>query len=683
MAKYVIGTVVFFCLAASLPFPVVLAVDGQMPFLLWTAALDPFLVPIIGGCLGVAGVCTALSLYRRTAERRRPEIEKLMHSFDNTYAFARDSLAAYRRKASTFRAVTVAYIIFMLAVIYTIILALCLFDNLFINLSGLIFYVPLVGITVAFARTEEIKLGSGYLPREKFPLLYDLLYACAHRAGVKGRFRIHLAPDCNIGINFANNYYNLTLGVHAAQMLSFDELSAVFMHEMAHIKHHDTHKVAGYNRLSRFFSDAMREKPKLLFYLNFALLYWIGAVYVTYYDLYNLCVSLNDEIAADALVRERAADRQNFINAAAKLRCYDEYTAGLDTYSFFAPEEPTAAYTADILKDFLRDYQTKRERWLTICRTALPDRRPTHPTLFERMAFMETDIGELTFLFPADPFREEMDAVCAEFDRRFYQEILPTYGAARKAEYLDMRDKAAAYLALSEAERDKLNSLDNAQYADAFSKVLDYDRALALYGRAIDELPENAFAAYGKGDILLAVYDDGGVPCIKAAIDKSNTYIEQGGELLLKYLQKMGRAREREETREWLTMRLQRAINQAFDYNRFKRGDRFLPHTLDKKQIKGLRETAARYGCIGGLYALKKLSKDGYSLHVLGVSFLPGFEADAQKAYAALFYHTDNTKGDYLLQILNGNKKLAAKLEKAGGGLLYRKQQITEAQKNE
>lgn len=514
---------------------------------------------VFGATMLTAAVLSTLSMHY--INRKRPEIERIAEIVDGTYAFARQNIDRFKRRARLVRVLTSLYITGVTTALFALPLAAALFGHWAHYVLSLL-HIPAIAICVTLVNTERLELGVNELKKHDFPQIFALIETAAHLSGVHGKFTAAVTEGCDVSVGSINGTYTLFIGIEALMLLSDKEMAAVFLHEMAHIKHRDTQTLAVKNRLTRFFKSVIEDKSRLFRMMYFFLLYGMAAVFSQHFRLYAACVALSAETAADELVKTTGGG-QDFINAAAKLRCMVEYNFGLNP-PFYADEDAPRRYYTDKIARFKVVYRQKSEQWLAVCRNALAGPRHTHPSLSERIAFMGADIGTLDFCICQDAYAAEVSAAVGFMDTQFWVKISRGYAMARRREFLPYEKAAKRGEHLSAERLNDMDYIDLSLFADAHIKCGRYEKALMLFDRALSIKPDHAFSLYKKGFLLIKSYDPRGFEPMRRAIELEPEYADIGGELLLAGYLRQGRQDEERAARKEMLHRLQEKLNRQF-----------------------------------------------------------------------------------------------------------------------
>lgn len=631
-----------------------------LPVFLWLENLDiietlrNISVVITFVAIGLYTAAAFLSITGKSRDNKKVDMKQQSQFFDNTYEYARRAKAKYGNKMRRAYVFTVIYMFTALLLFYIASVAALLFHIAMLPVSAIFFLVVFNALARIAGKKKRIP-DSIPLDPVKFPVMYGISGRCAYKLGINTRkVRLDAIEEDNASVAIYGGAVHVSLGYNLIAFCSEEELENVILHELAHVKHSDTKRSRRYRRtgswLSAIFGRRMvisAEKP---------VFYWLASRYINFAELYSAASSLGVEIAADEEVKA-SGSAQPYINACAKLVCFNEFVKQMPLFNAYFPEEPADNYFELCSKAFANSYKRYGHEWAYICRSSLPFRRPTHPTLPERITFFGVnDIGLDFAPGVSDGFAAERSAVIAEIDKKYHKILSKNYEHKRKANYLHYKEIADAPAADDASDYDILSA------AMACERLCMYAHALALYTHVLERTPDCALAQLRKGILLLSSYDDTGLAFVISATNARLDYAEQGTETVMDYILRRGLTGRLEECRQWSTDILQKKIDISYNYSQYKGRDRIEPNTVRQSTKELLVRFAQKREFISGIYAADKVSPDGFRLSYIGIMFKRrSFDADCVIAFKDINFLLDTTReGDkYEVAIFNLNPAMA------------------------
>lgn len=629
-----------------------------LPALLWLAKLDvaqtlrdiSLFVIFIAAAVYIAAAF--LSIAAKSRDERKLNIRTQSEFFDNTYAYARRQHDKYFKKMKLVYALSRIYISLMPVLFYLAALGAFLYHLALIPLS-ILYFIAAVGLLMRMLPWREIRPESIALGEADFPVLYGILDRCKKKLGVTGVVKLAIIEEDNARVYCGRGHSVVSIGFTLVGFLSEGELEAVIMHEVAHIKHADTRRQRRYDSIK----SILNSPPGRLFPIGAdkPLLYWLASRYIPFFDLYDHSTSLAAETVADREVKA-LGDGREYINANAKLVFFAEFGAQPRTFNVYESESPVVNYFELQAAAFLKSCKRFRIEYERVCYNAVPPRRPTHPTLAERMADFGITGFNIDFGAEAsDGFLRDRREVIARVDKKYYDVLVDGYEDRRKVNYLHFKELA---------EREEPEGDDSAALmrAVAAENICDYALAYSLYEKVLSHTPDNSLALLSKGLLMLAQYDDDGIKLVVEAVNLRNDYAEAGTTAVTGYLLRRGMAEQLESSRQWAIDTLQKKIDISYDNFDERKPGKWQENTVRPPARELIVRLASGSPCVSGVFAADKVSAGGYSVSYIGVWFARDFyDTDCEIFMSDLNIGLDTTReGDnYFTVILNVNPAMA------------------------
>lgn len=308
----------------------------------------------------------------------------------------------------------------------------------------------------------------------------------------------------------------LVLGLPLMQALDRDEFASVVAHEFGHFG-------GGHGSFSGWIYRVRGSWYRLLHALS-ARDAWSARLfqrffgwYAPYFDAYSFVLARENEYAADAVAARvagagAAATALVRVNVGAH-RLHEVFWPGVVDANRRQPEPPET-----LMRDMARALRTADradpER-LAGRLAAAPDPYDTHPTLAQRLQAFGVEVA----VSPADGpsaaealLGDELTAFEEAFSRRWRDGVAERWREDHAAHVAD--SERLGELEMQET-RSPADAVEHAALVERLHPGID---ALPLYRRAVALAPEDAFAWYRLGELLLARDDRDGIDALRRAL---------------------------------------------------------------------------------------------------------------------------------------------------------------------
>ena len=418
------------------------------------------------------------------------------------------------------------------------------------------FYVPLIyALWLLFAALPRLDplnrrqddVDPSALEEAEYPALYKSLRAAATKMGYSGEIRVCVTSDCNAGIVKTKRGCIVELGVLLWYVVTPEELTAIFLHEFAHLQNEyvrDGKADAHMAQLERIGRRPFFPFLQGLFYS------WFDNASAFECELFLYSVSLLTETAADDLMRGEG-DAKTAASGLLKTGYYPYYewsNGTVNTENPYRSEEALRSFVRRNAECFLRTAEANCEKWNRLIEAELLSRSATHPLLRDRLKKLGFETPFVPdFTRPSGTFASECEKAIERCSELLFEHLPQPFGEMKKGLYDD-----ALHIVESWEERGK--PLDADTYADvddALRSLCRTDEANELCSKALETLsgPAALYANYALGLFLLHDFDPAGLPLVYLAAEGNSNYMENGFEAIGSFCCMMGLSDELEEFR--------------------------------------------------------------------------------------------------------------------------------------
>ncbi len=499
-------------------------------------------------CLGLLFVFATINPFigYRYYKKKLPNtsIKQLSDNLWEHIQLIRMDYARAKKKINSVYMHTVAYLILVV-----VLCLLCIFGSFNHSSYTCLFVSVLIlyGLVLPYnPRSVHIDM-TAFSKKRDYPYLYSMAEDAAKRVGVKGQIYISFSGTSTASIASNGNKILISLYPAVLNILQEEELYAILIHEMAHIKNGNT-DIKHFLRLLFYFKNTNISYISTFILKPF--LIYAKAVYVYEYNIFSDASSVIVEELADRTVAEYS-DITVAGNALFKIHCFNEFVDKLEFYTDFRhlKAETFLPNISQLYAElFLENMQENEEAWRELVKKEIQPRGASHPILRTRLEIIGASKIRLTMPESIGIYREECKKVSAESDRAMCE--------ASSADYKEFREKYYVKPLKAVKEwQDKgkpCNAVDARSILDALLAVGMYDDALGF----TDEIIANQkgglvlYAKFQRGKLRLEKQDNGGIDDLYDAAEGNNNFIEDSMALIGDYCCKMGLHDRLEEHRE-------------------------------------------------------------------------------------------------------------------------------------
>ena len=506
--------------------------------------------------------------------------------------------------------------------------------------------------------------------REEYPQIYELAEECARSQGWSGRIAIRFSDGCNAGIHRSGNTCSIYLGVLLLNLLTKEELKAVFCHEFNHI----IQEKRSINRIrSHFEWLGGGATPHFLSGLVNLFYELPDAVFTLEFQLYRYANAIDMENTADqAMITMVSGENAASMLMKLKFHSLFQWEEGtFDTLNDYASEQPDENYLTTQLQ-LLKQRMLEREPiWRELFYKEILARSATHPTAAMRLESL--GVRELPKIrFPEqDDYRAECQKAMAFMAETVCKELESNYSEARQEAYLTPLKIVGAW----EAAGKPVIPEQYADVDDALRILGRYTEAEALCKEAMETLPAAAgcYGTFMHGCFLLRTYDDAGIDLIYAAIERNHNYLDEGLSMLGEYCCLTGNGPALETYREKAVAMTQVARDVYAHMNDLKKGDRLVPEELPGELHDSLLNYLERVdeGQIDRVYLVRKvINQENFTSAVI-VRFQPGAAEESCNQMMDKLFHFLDTCSDWQFSLFDYARVAKAQPEKVENSCIY------------
>ena len=613
-----------------------------------------------------------------TAESRRALIERLER--EAAHAPARYKLKVALLAALGFVVLGGAVLLAFGLSIGLILLLLAISPWLLLKLAKLI-WIP-VGFGWLLLRSLWVKFSppDGYrLARHEAPALQAEVERLRAATGAPRLDGIIIDADLNAAaasvprvMGLLGQRHYLLLGLPLLQLLDRAQFASVVAHEFGHFG-------GGHGRFSGRIYHVRTSWYRLLAALQ-AQRSWTNAVFVRFFDwyapyfnAYTFVLARAQEYQADATAarvvgHREAAQALIRVNLGAE-RLEHDFWPGVQRATQAQPAPPALLYR-DMGESLLAPAATDAER-LARALARAADFDDTHPTLAQRLGALGVDAGD------TPPEQGEAAAVLLgdllpELERRFSEDWLERVQAGWEQNFRQHAQDRERLAELDAMEvRDPAEVVERARLMET---LLPDEDAIALYQDALAHAPDDPFAHFRLGALLLERGDADGVGLLRKAIELDAESTEAALHCLDAFYREAGDGAGRDGVaEEWKQLQAGQ-LRVLHARNELTTRDEFLPHGLDDGVLASVRAALERSGNVGSAWLARKRlpgADGGLPHHVMlvkwrGIVFSE--EAKLQKIVDAL-----ELPGSCMVFVASNRRGIARNLRKAAGAPVYRK----------
>lgn len=427
-----------------------------------------------------------------------------------------------------------------------------------------------------------------------------------HEVLLDAQFNAAIVQQPRLGaFGWQKNY--LLLGMPLMQALSPEQFRAVLGHEYGHLAGAHGKFSAWIYRLRKTWEQllgALKQREGWMVTVFKRFFNW----YSPFFSAYTFVLARAQEYEADrcaVLVAGAESTADALVNVSVKAayieRCYWPGIYGRVEHE----PEPFAAphgFMPQGLDEALRSENLSA--WLDAALQRVTSATDTHPALADRLKPLGVaprlprplaETAAQAFLGAALP------ALAARLDSDWKQGIAQSW--KDRYQYLSDGRQRLAELHQKAGSLTVEESRERAYYTEELESA---DGALPLYREVLDRAPDDPFALFAIGRILLSKGEAQGMALIEKAIAHDPDLTARGSEWIAHYLETQGREDESNAWRERLARyhAAQAQVNAERDFVRD--SDTLLPHALSPRELEALREQLAGYTEVARAYLVRK-----------------------------------------------------------------------------
>jgi len=510
----------------------------------------------------------------------------------------------------------------------------------------------------------------GIAREEEYPQLYAIAKASAQSQGWDGKILIRLQDDCNAGVRKFGDSCCIYMGVILLNILTKEEMQAVFCHEFSHIMREqvtDSKEVRHYNWLGQ------GGNQHFLSVLTSFLYEFPDALYLLQFELYRYADTIAAESAADQAMcaLSGAADAAS---ALVKLRYHDLFEWEFGTYDvpcLYASEQPDEMHLFHRLEAIKSRTQQNCKRWNDLISVEIQSRGATHPITKERLAGLGVTRIPVIRFPQKDAYLAECEKALEFVAKEICRQLKESYANDRETYYLTPKKQVEEW----EASGKPIIAESYAVVDQALRQLGRNLEAELLCQRASEELSPAAacYADFMHGCFLLRTYDDSGIDYVYRAIDANHNYIEPGLDVLGEYCCITGNQDALDDYRNRSVNLMQQTKDVYSEMGTLRKGDRLQPESLPEELYKGLLAFIGSLDdrAIDRVYLVRKIITDTDFASAVVVKFRTEAEEETKaELLDKFFYHLD-TCSDWQFALFDYDQVSKVKVETIENSCIY------------
>ena len=523
-------------------------------------------------------------------------------------------------------------------------------------------------------RKKRIILGEGDIPllSHKYPKLYKLARRAADTLGCEDEICILLTFDSSASIAKDKNRYLVILGTVLLDILSEEELYCVFLHEFSHVHSEcrESTKATDYNEWLRT-KDA--DGDKLGFIENLFL--YTDVCYSFNYMVYNYATSVVNELEADRTAL-KYGNPKAAVSALVKTKYYDMYLweeEWSNRRSILESEELAADYLKNLLEDFKKKLEDRREFWRDLLEKEILSHSATHPTLKMRMELLGVSEIEEMENNSSEAYLAEIKGLLDYAEKWIYEDRLKSYSQEREQWYLKPLKRIEEW-------KKKGMPVTAETYVDIISDlrgVRKNDEVEDLCDRVIAELNENsaAYAHFTKGNIMLHRYDVGGIEHIYRAIELNRNAINEGLFLVGSFCCYTGNEAELLRYRELAPKLAQQEKDEGAYIGVLTKKDKLTKENLPEGMLDNILSfiLSLNKDLIQNVYLVRKTINDKVFTSAFVIRFTDEAGDQRGEIMHKIFCYLDAYPEDWQFSLFDYDDVKNVNVEKIEGSLVYRR----------
>ena len=508
--------------------------------------------------------------------------------------------------------------------------------------------LPLIMGTYAglgFIRPRKIKINAkkqdNYLSESDYPLIYATARRAADKIGCKGRIKIFVDHDFNVGIMGISDGYAIRIGTYVLDVMSQEELYNILLHEFGHM----TENNDGINEVMSF-AGQMEENPIAAF--SVLPYIYLQAKFAFEYVSYQYVCSLMNEDAADSAMGEHG-DPQVAASMLIKLKFFELFDWEQGTYeeeSIFAPETVADDLIRKNLKVFKERMELRSNDWIRLIDDEIISRNATHSTIKMRIASLGITDLKLMPKCDSEEYLAEAEKAILMIERVFKKNIEKHYKLIRQQNYLSAKETLDQW----ENEGKPITTTNYQSILLALLSAHRIDEFVNVCCQIIEEIPEpgNYFAHHMYGIYLLRCYDEKGIDHLYKSIELNHNNWMEAMEHIGQYACVVGKQDQLDKYRE-KAPKLAKKQEDVYDkMNTLTIRDTILPEKLPDGMLESLLDVVKSIdkekNAIGEIFIVRKVIDNDHSVSCVIVK--PRMKAkpnDFVDAMESIYQHLDKS----------------------------------------
>lgn len=507
---------------------------------------------------------------------------------------------------------------------------------------------------------------------EDYPVIYAIARASAKSQGWEGKIAIRFTDECNAGVRKEGDTCRLYLGVTLLNLLTEEELQAVFCHEFYHLLREENTDI----REIRYI-DWLRVGGNPHFFNGLAMLPYAfpDGVYALTFDLYRYADTISAETAADRAMTA-LTDADSAASALVKLKYHDLYEWECGTWDqpcLYQGEEPDNTYLHRRLENIKEKIASRKEVWDALIRREIQSRSATHPAAKVRLAGLGVT-GIPVMRYPeANAYSAECEKALSFMEQTICDLLKESYAEDRQEAYLGPAKKVDEW----EAAGKPLAAETYAVIEQALRQLGRNLEAEALCCRALEEFTGAAanYAHYMHGCFLLRSYDDAGIGHIYHAMEENSNYIEPGIDMLGEYCCITGNQEELDRYRSRSTDIMQQQKDVYRELGFLRKGDNLQTEQLPEDLLKPLLAYIASVddGILDKVYLVRKVITDDFFTSAVVLQYKEEADAAGREALEDKMFQYLDTCSDWQFSLFDYESVAKAKVENIPDSCIYPK----------
>ncbi len=509
---------------------------------------------------------------------------------------------------------------------------------------------------------------SDYSKREDYPEIYALADKAASAVGIKGDIRIMFVVNGTAAVARIGKRISLMIDVILLSYMRSEELYAILLHEMSHVKNTEADLRADFNFASFLIGDG-NINPNLFF----AALSYPAMIYSFETTIYKTLSSVVVETEADRAAAKHA-DKNVAANALYKLECYYLFNRNIGYnmgYNLYEPEECMTDMNKTISDTFLSKMHEMEPEWRHLLEVEIQPRNASHPIFRNRLLSFEADSYALTEPERDGAYRDECRKAMKKIDNDLHKAMSKDYAELREEYYL----KPTRIVEKWEENNKEYEDEEARDIINSLSTLGRADEAIAFCTEIIETKTSGLvnYAKFTRGGLYLDRFDPRGIEDIYDALHINNNYIEEGLERIGDFCcltgDQEGLDRYREESVKYYQQNYDEAGICTLNVTDELSEENVLSAEYRERNLEYIKRIGADK--LKAVYLVrKKITETLYSSAYV-LEFFNEKEPDFEILDKACVF-LDNSEEDWQYSMFCYDKEIAAALKKVPGCCIYR-----------